>query len=219
MLPRQEKKRIREEEIFRIEVQRELASRSSQKSLTSGLWKFVNSAFVLWLLSSIFLSIVSWGFARWYAKLELDRQREETVKRLDIEIASRFESVDFLRWGYRLIDDKQIPDLPTQLLFPPGDQAALDPVYSHRNLKSLLYELSLNVPENEREPIRGAIQNVERIEGRWAGRKMPAGDLSDFQEIVKETYKIRWDPFTNLQKRAEEIFREVDELKEPWYHW
>jgi hypothetical protein len=60
MLTDNQKKLIREEEIFRCEVRTELEKRDAATSMTGSLWGFVNSAFGLWLLSSVMLGL--WAF-------------------------------------------------------------------------------------------------------------------------------------------------------------
>jgi hypothetical protein len=55
MLSDEQETRIREEEIFRQEVRNELGSQKPAASPGGKFWKFLNSSFALWFLSSVFL--------------------------------------------------------------------------------------------------------------------------------------------------------------------
>ena len=88
MLSDSEKTRIREEDIFRAEVQSELAS-----SRKKGIWDALNSSFVLWCLSSIVLTGIATGFTLyqdWRTQNQVERVARE--ERIDAEIANRISS-------------------------------------------------------------------------------------------------------------------------------
>jgi hypothetical protein len=86
MLTDNKKKLIREEEIFRCEVRTELEKRDAVTSATGRLWRFVNSAFGLWLLSSVVLG--SLGFLYGYVQdtRRTKRDAHERLSRLRFEI-------------------------------------------------------------------------------------------------------------------------------------
>lgn len=65
---------IRAEEIFREEVRRELLLSNAKPSVAVRLWSHLNSAFILWLLSSVVLSFVTWSYAQ-YENEKTERQR------------------------------------------------------------------------------------------------------------------------------------------------
>ena len=64
-LNKDEKERIIAEEIFREQIRAQLATANSPKKLYQRLWASRNSAFSLWLLSSIVLAVISWSYAQW----------------------------------------------------------------------------------------------------------------------------------------------------------
>ena len=88
MLTDNQKKLIREEEIFRCEVRTELEKRDAATSMTGSLWGFVNSAFGLWLLSSVMLG--SLGFLYGYVQdtRHTRRDAQERLSRLRFEITA-----------------------------------------------------------------------------------------------------------------------------------
>ncbi len=64
ILPQEERDRIRSEELFREEVRRQLA-REAPASFWRRAWESRNSAFTLWLLSSILLSGITAGYSKY----------------------------------------------------------------------------------------------------------------------------------------------------------
>jgi hypothetical protein len=93
MLNEHQMKVIREEELFREEVRKDIEKkRVPQKE---GLWHFANSAFGLWLLSSVALG--SLGFLYGYVQDQRSAKRDaqERVSRLRFEIATHGR--DFLQ--------------------------------------------------------------------------------------------------------------------------
>ncbi len=88
MLTDNQKKLIREEEIFRREVRAELEKRGAVTSRTGSLWGFVNSSFGLWLLSSVMLG--SLGFLYGYVQdtRHTKRDAQERLSRLRFEITA-----------------------------------------------------------------------------------------------------------------------------------
>jgi hypothetical protein len=88
MLTDNQKKLIREEEIFRCEVRTELEKRDAATSMPGSLWGFVNSSFGLWLLSSVMLG--SLGFLYGYVQdtRHTRRDAQERLSRLRSEITA-----------------------------------------------------------------------------------------------------------------------------------
>jgi hypothetical protein len=58
MLSDEQKEQIKAEEIFRVEVSKSLAHEAEK---SSQLWTILNSNFVLFLLSGVFLAFISGG--------------------------------------------------------------------------------------------------------------------------------------------------------------
>jgi hypothetical protein len=58
----------------------------------SRLWTFLNSAFGLWLLSTVVLSGGTALLAKWYNERDLEQQRHEKIEMLDLEIGYRLST-------------------------------------------------------------------------------------------------------------------------------
>lgn len=90
-LPEGEKERIRAEEIYRAEIQRELQP-PAPHSRRARLMHFLNTSLGLWILSSLFLSGLVAGFGHLQAYLGRVEQRRTAIEKLTSQIA--------IRWGY-----------------------------------------------------------------------------------------------------------------------
>ena len=147
-LTEEEKEKIRHEEIFRAEVRASIENDSP--SLTKKkIWKFLNSPFALWLLSSIVVGLLTWGYSQWQAsEIELAKRRE-TINRLDIEIVSR------LRAAQAIIRTAQTKEqLYLAVIATNGGAEHVNfnfgvfPDLKNRTLRSLFYELKINLKDN-----------------------------------------------------------------------
>jgi hypothetical protein len=85
-----QKAMIRAEEVYRAQVQQELAAKADEtKSPASRLWDALNSSFVLWLLSSVVLSGLAACYATWQHRNEKIKANRELIGKLDTEISNR----------------------------------------------------------------------------------------------------------------------------------
>jgi hypothetical protein len=93
-----EKARLRAEEIYRAEVKRELEAKATPDTFAKRAWKAVNSAFVLWCLSSIAVAgITALVTSRQKARDE-ESKTTELRRRLATEFANRiFEAKEALQ--------------------------------------------------------------------------------------------------------------------------
>jgi hypothetical protein len=92
MLSAQEKRRIRAEEVFRLEVRRELEARSAPRSRGAGLWALLNSSFALWFLSSVVIASLTAAVANYERTHSEQVQKEDRLTRLTTEIGFRVEN-------------------------------------------------------------------------------------------------------------------------------
>lgn len=155
MLTETEKKRIREEEIYRIEVTKELVENKPPPSRCKALIGFLNSALGIWLLSTVAVGFISWGYARIQDSNIRARANEETVSKLDVEIANRIRA--FRR---ATADAKKKPELVTAI----RNLDASTPVfveYDGRSLYSLMWELSRKVPKDEAEKVLAPLRSIK----------------------------------------------------------
>jgi hypothetical protein len=159
--------RIRREEILREEIAKTLKKPQSRKEQ---VWSFFNSNLGLFLLSSILLSGLTYGFTEHTQKLAQQRQMDETIQKLDLEIAKRvsylpgvlkvqFSWTDLQTLKKAVLGKLKIrPGVETV-----GDSDAIFPEYNSRTLPSLLWELKRLAPASEQEGIAHAIEVTKKL--------------------------------------------------------
>jgi hypothetical protein len=95
--------RIRAEEIVRFEVKKELEK--NDKGSQSKLWTFLNSNFGLFILSSIVLGLISWGYTTLQTRSAENVQKRVLERRLVTEMRYRVLIVDL-----KIQDGREAPD-------------------------------------------------------------------------------------------------------------
>lgn len=96
MLTEKEKERIRQEEIYRYEVRRDIESQPSPSSTKLQIWKFLNSPFGIYLLSSVLIGLIGFSYARWEEQRVERAQRVEMIRVAEDEISFRLRQVELL---------------------------------------------------------------------------------------------------------------------------
>lgn len=139
MLTDADRERLRQEEIFRAEVR---SSLNRPLSLGHRSWYLLNSAFGLWVLSSVVLAFVTWSYSHWRASSTEESNRRALIRRIDSEIAGR------LRNGEALVRTASTNEqLYIALVAINGGARHINfdfgvfPEFQGRSLQSLLYEL------------------------------------------------------------------------------
>src|ERR1700730_12626054 len=85
LLP-EERARIRAEEIFRAEVRRDLEEGRASKRLRDTIWKFVNTSFGIWLLSSVVLASILWVWTVSQEARQAKKAEKERFARVNYEV-------------------------------------------------------------------------------------------------------------------------------------
>lgn len=179
MLTEEEKKHIREEEIFRHEVRQQLEARPPDRSRWKTVWSALNSAFVLWLLGAVVVAGLAGLFARYQEGRAEAAQRTATERRLNTEIGSRIADglVGLRLWGERIEAGLGPNTLPSWIY---GEALSylnnrvtnegtkydfsVYPNYKERGLPALLVELSV-VAEHSRLPeLSKALADYKQLE-------------------------------------------------------
>jgi hypothetical protein len=62
MISEEDKRRITEEEVFRLEVRKSLAQEKPPQGTYGVLWTFLNSSLGLWVLSTIVIGCFGWAY-------------------------------------------------------------------------------------------------------------------------------------------------------------
>lgn len=97
MLTADEKDRIQAEELFRLEIRRDLEATKPSPTGMQRLWSWLNSSFGLWLLSSVVLAGLTTAYTHYRNQRDQELKSAEARQRLDTEIAGRmFEATKVL---------------------------------------------------------------------------------------------------------------------------
>jgi len=180
MLTDQDKERILLEETYRREIREQFEQQPPSKTRWERVSPILNSAFVLWFLSSVILGVVGFLYARWDSQRTIERDKkasEAQVKReneliarkLDAEIANRlivFAQLNDLAipdntviWD---LTDKKNTDMLKKTLIELENptlgeyKLTVFPEYANRSLRSLLFELKEVVPDEQKAELDNA---------------------------------------------------------------
>ena len=159
MLTPKERARIRMTENYR----QKFAGSPKVSSNRSAIFAFLNTNLGLFMLSSVFITLFSWGYNNWSEIQKAKVKKAETEKHLRIEIAYRLRIIHKLTrrfpdsdlniirtatYGFRV----GTMQLPTHMLLysPVFDE------YGSRSLESLFWELESSVNDSEKAAISNA---------------------------------------------------------------
>ena len=84
------RRKISEEEIYRQEVRQRL---DAGQAAGARFWKFLNSNFGIFLLSTVVVTILTGAYTQWQESRKCDRDRETHIAKLDREIGNRIAQV------------------------------------------------------------------------------------------------------------------------------
>ncbi|MGE5056965.1 MAG: hypothetical protein ACM3WP_22635 [Acidobacteriota bacterium] len=127
------------------------------------LWTFLNSAFGLFVLSSIVLASLSFGYHQWTKSQE----REIRIEQLDIEISLRLQDMKALA---QLPDRNRYDNIGNVQRIDQGDTTKFFnrrpafPEYKDKNTTSLMWQLYVLLPNNSRPEVQRAVQESIRID-------------------------------------------------------
>ena len=189
MLSDEDKQRIREEEIFRAEVQTSLSQATTPQPFPHRFWAFLNTSLGIWVLSTIVLGGVGGLYTQW----RLSREDIERINNLDIEIDGRFEETinAITAQEFKKKDDSPI-FVANTLLLPPMGEHMIQPEYANRNMMSLMYELLSRLPVEEQGDIENALVELRQIKSTYLNKELAHEDAMD---VMRRTYNLqnsRW---------------------------
>lgn len=116
--------------------------------------KWLESPFILWLLSAVFISFGSWAYTLWDAEHKEEAALLTRIERLDDEIQYRFARAG-LFVKFRVLDPRQdaapltkehkalVGDFIGAVMRAPQKDATLFPEYAERGMGSLMKEIEL----------------------------------------------------------------------------
>lgn len=156
----------------------ELATRAKREQ-TNKVWKFLNTGFGLWILSSIVLTSVTAAYSTWSTRVAAERDQLQHFKRLDAEIDLRYrrtlpavtaaiadrkrDAIGGLKRVRTPLDAGDLSNLQlADILLPPASDVVYLHEYRDRNVLSLFAEAqSIARSENEKIGIGLAINRLE----------------------------------------------------------
>jgi hypothetical protein len=172
MLPEETSQRIREEELFRLEVRSELAAEIQNKAQAepkkNKVWLFLNSTLGMWVLGTVALGLVSFGYTTYTDYRTQKQERSTRIRKLDLEIEWRLSQFIMALEPYAAHDEKgafvsplrlkpeytgqhvlklwhRYKDLPAN-----NGPQTIHAEFEKRNLASLMVELDSILTEEER---------------------------------------------------------------------
>ncbi len=212
MLTDEEKNRIKYEEIFRQEIRLQLEGNNKPSSTWKKVWAIINTSFGIWLLSTIVVGLFTWSYARWEQDRTKQSQRNEVIRKLDIEISSRISSIksslNNVSTLYTYVRIMRSLGKPEE--FGPISEIIF-PEFQNRGLISLMFELlQLVSTDIEKSRINEALKALQRVSAiNYEDRLMSKSDkepltlnerndLKEFSEALQQCLKTgRWRTFNH----------------------
>ncbi len=193
MLTDDQKLRIRAEELYRLELRRELESPTKKSASESRLWALLNTSFVLWFLSSVVVAGLTAGFASYRSSYEEEALRGRSQKRIEVELGHRVNHaattleqmrVNVNRGGAYLastVNTRVITFLNNAARNDQGEREDISvfPEYRDRTFRSLVVELGTLVDSSAHADLRDALSGLEIIADRAGLRDADDRDTTD----------------------------------------
>ena len=178
MLSEEERKKIKDEEIFRQEIQRELEAQKPTPSRKKKAWQFINSSFGLWLLSTVIVGLFGWAYTTCQTQEREQAQRKEQQRRLNLEIKNRVtDTLSYLQDMERRVNEGKAK-FPPEWLFArtvrrldgfDESESQLQSIYpdnKERDLKSLIFELETLLASSKKEELNRALSAYEQLKSK-----------------------------------------------------
>lgn len=121
-------------------------------------WKFLNSGFFLWFLSTVVIGAGSYFYTTWSETRQLRLQTSDSIRKLDLEIANRLSFfAEQILARVEVEDALLVIENPKKSSFPVG----VFPEFYDRSLHALLWDLHSLVPVEEKDEIKTALNSAK----------------------------------------------------------
>ncbi len=151
MLSKEDKDRIRAEEIFRSEVQREIKATQGKKGLPAGLFKFFNSSLGIWFLSAVVLSSALYIYKDIQAGRAENAQVQLRINRIDTELGDRIKGFETILKAART--NSNLAAAIRRL----SESESVYSKFLQDSFTDLLQELIVLVPADEKNELKRAL--------------------------------------------------------------
>lgn len=178
--------RIREQEEYRLAIRKELQA-NQPVSTKDQVWKFMNSAFGLFLMSSILVGGFSWGYGLFEKSQKITSEQSELLKKSDLEISYRISPIFSLYDSNGKIDNLILSDLkhifgsepPENHNFMVSEARALFPDLKSRNLAGLFYAVIINAEKDKSAKAKETVEYLVKFERVMKSAPKQEINLSD----------------------------------------
>jgi hypothetical protein len=181
------RRRIRAEEVFRKEVQRELRPEESWPIKVSAL---LNKPLTLWLLSSVFLGGLSWAYANWEEHRAARAETRAETRKLDIEVDGRLR-----RASTRLESAQNTVGLRDAIEML-DEGTGIFPELENRSLEGLLTQLTWLVPDEEKSKLENARKAYNELQ------QIRATGSDDAAEIIARVKRDYFNGYLGIREWA-----------------
>lgn len=173
-------------------------SQDIEQSNSKVIWKVINSPFFLWFLSSIVIGLITFGYSSYISYQTRSNDNHLTIQKLDLEMKSRLrffankvkaESYTTLSDGFsatNLAEAMLSLEVPEIQKFP----IHIFPEYKQRNLRSLVWELHMRVPMDEKSQLAIALEALFDLRRIYEKQLLLEEKPIKLEQLVGQTRKM-----------------------------
>ncbi len=217
MLTEEEMDKIKSEEIYRDEIRKKL-NENDDKSFGTKSWKFINSSFGIWLLSTVVVGLIVYFYNDNKLKNEIAANNAASIQKLETEISNRLQQFKLALSNQEpskiYYQKEELAYMVDGVLISDGTLAQKKPIYifpeyKERTMNSLLYEIGRLTKDKEQI---STITEARTILGRIKSTilKMEDPPRPDFGLSQLLNQKIQVQP-ENLTEEEKKLWTEYQE--------
>lgn len=178
-------------------------------SASNPLWTFLNSSFGIFLLSSVVLGSLSFGYTAWRQSIDKRRQMEQ----LDLEIALRIQAMEKMctskenvRYS-NLVNINKVMGGETEVSL--NVRKPIFNEFEHKGLTTLMWQLYLLVDGGQKKEIKDAIHQANDITEKIRQVRLDAASALDDSHPQNET-KAELDKRIDIEDHFTKDFGQQD---------
>ncbi|UFS62354.1 hypothetical protein LOH54_11960 [Sulfurimonas sp. HSL-3221] len=157
-LLKNDKERIKREEIFREEVRKEIEKSRKPTTWYARILKFFNTPLGIWLLSTVVVGVLGWLISRWQSRLTEERKNKAKMEEIDLQIALRLKHLHISLKKPSPWSEYKHYSIQVKAFLTGIPYTALSPDLKDRTTISLLFELGKTIRSiDEKNKIQNSI--------------------------------------------------------------